>query len=134
MTDSPLGLPPPRPIPLKDRAALIFVERAELDFDNGCFVAIDENAIRTVIPVGGVACLLLEPGTRVSHRVVAVAAQAGTLLVWVGEAAVRVYSAGRADSERADKLLWQAQSALNEAAQLWVVRKKYEIRFAEPAP
>jgi CRISPR-associated protein Cas1 len=51
----PPGLPPPRPIPLKDRAALVFVERAQLDVEDGCFVAIDAEGVRTVIPVGGIA-------------------------------------------------------------------------------
>ena len=134
MSDTTPGLPPARPIPLKDRASLVFVERAQLDVDDGCFVAIDEGGIRSVIPVGGIACLLLDPGTRVSHRAAALAAQAGTLLVWVGEGAVRLYSAGRPGGERADKLLWQAQIALDEAARLRVVRKMYEIRFGEPAP
>lgn len=134
MSETIPGLPPARPIPLKDRAALVFVERAQLDVDDGCFVAIDEGGIRSVIPVGGIACLLLEPGTRVSHRAAALAAQAGTLLVWVGEGAVRLYSAGRPGGERADKLLWQAQIALDESARLRVVRKMYEIRFGEAAP
>ncbi|WP_211356341.1 type I-E CRISPR-associated endonuclease Cas1e [Oceanicella actignis] len=128
------GLPPPRPIPLKERASLVFVERAQLDVEDGCFVAVDEGGVRTVIPVGGIACLLLEPGTRVSHRAAALAAQAGTLLTWVGEGAVRLYSAGRPGGERADKLLWQAQIALDDSARLRVVRKMYEIRFGEPAP
>ena len=128
------GLPPPRPIPLKERAALVFVERAQLDVDDGAFVAIDAEGIRTHIPVGGVACLLLEPGIRVSHAAVALAARAGTLLVWVGEGAVRLYSAGRPGGARADRLLWQAQIALDEAARLRVVRKMYELRFGEPAP
>ncbi|MGV6819046.1 MAG: type I-E CRISPR-associated endonuclease Cas1e [Parvularcula sp.] len=133
MGDTP-GLPPPRPIPLKDRAALLFVERARLDVDDGAFVAIDAEGVRTVIPVGGVACLLLEPGTRVSHKAVSLASRAGTLLVWVGEGAVRLYSAGRPGGGRADKLLWQAKIALDEAARLRVVRKMYEIRFKEPPP
>jgi CRISPR-associated protein Cas1 len=133
MTETP-GLPPPRPIPLKDRAALVFVEHAQLDVEDGCFVAIDATGVRTVIPVGGIACLMLEPGTRVSHRAAALAAQAGTLLTWVGEGAVRLYSAGRPGGERADRLLWQAQIALDEAARLRVVRRMYEIRFGEPAP
>lgn len=133
MADMP-GLPPPRPIPLKERASLVFVERAQLDVEDGCFVAIDDGGIRSVIPVGGIACLMLEPGTRVSHRAAALAAQAGTLLTWVGEGAVRLYSAGRPGGERADKLLWQAQIALDDAARLRVVRKMYEIRFGEPAP
>jgi CRISPR-associated protein Cas1 len=128
------GLPPPRPIPLKERASLVFVERAQLDVDDGAFVAIDADGIRTHIPVGGVACLLLEPGIRVSHAAVALAARAGTLLVWVGEGGVRLYSAGRPGGARADKLLWQAKIALDDAARLRVVRKMYELRFGEAAP
>jgi CRISPR-associated protein Cas1 len=134
MTERLPGLPPPRPIPLKERAALVFVERAQIDVDDGCFVAIDEGGIRTHIPVGGLACLLLEPGTRVSHAAVALAARTGTLLTWVGEGAVRLYSAGRPGGERADRLLWQAQIALDESARLRVVRRMYEIRFGEPPP
>ncbi len=132
-TDAP-GLPPPQPIPLRERAAMIFVEYAQLDVEDGCFVAIDAGGVRTVIPVGGVACLMLEPGTRVSHRAAALAAQAGTLLTWVGEGAVRLYSAGRPGGARADRLLWQARIALDDAARLRVVRKMYEIRFGEAAP
>lgn len=131
--DAP-GLPPPRPIPLRDRAALVFIEYAQLDVDDGCFVAIDAGGVRTVIPVGGLVCLMLEPGTRVSHRAAALAAQAGTLLVWVGEGGVRLYSAGRPGGERADRLLWQARIALDDAARLRVVRRMYEIRFGEAAP
>jgi len=130
----PAGLPPPRPIPLKDRAALVFVERAQLDVEDGAFVAIDASGIRTVIPVGGIACLLLEPGTRISHAAAVLAARAGTLLVWVGEGAVRLYSAGRPGGARADRLLWQARIALDDAARLRVVRRMYDIRFGEPAP
>jgi len=132
-SDTP-GLPPPRPIPLKDRAALVFIERAQLDVDDGAFVAIDAEGVRTHIPVGGVACLLLEPGVRASHAAVALASRAGTLLVWVGEGAVRLYSAGRPGGARADKLLWQAQIALDDSARLRVVRRMYELRFGEAAP
>jgi len=119
---------------LKDRASLVFVERAQLDVIDGAFVAIDVEGVRTHIPVGGVACLLLEPGIRVSHAAIVLAARAGTLLVWVGEGAVRLYSAGRPGGARADKLLWQAQIALDESARLRVVRKMYAMRFGEPAP
>lgn len=128
------GLPPPRPIPLKERAALVFVARAQIDVEDGAFVAIDAEGVRVVIPVGGLACLLLEPGTRVSHAAAALAARAGTLLVWVGEGAVRLYSAGRPGGARADKLLWQARIALDDAARLRVVRRMYALRFGEAAP
>ena len=128
------GLPPPKPIPLKERAALVFIERAQLDVVDGAFVAIAADGVRTHIPIGGVACLMLEPGARISHAAIALAARAGTLVTWVGEAGVRFYSAGQPGGARSDRLLWQAQLALDPAARLRVVRKMYALRFGEDPP
>jgi len=95
---------------------------------------VDEGGVRTHIPVGGLVCLMLEPGTRVSHAAVALAARAGTLLIWVGEAGVRLYAAGQPGGARADRLLLQARLALDDEARLRVVRKMYALRFGEDAP
>ena len=128
------GAKPPKPIPLKERAALIFVERTRLDVKDGAFVAIDAGGKRTHIPIGGVACLMLEPGARISHAAVSLAARTGTLVIWVGEAGVRLYAAGQPGGARSDKLLWQASLALDPGARLRVVREMYRIRFDEKAP
>ncbi len=128
------GLPPPKPIPLKDRSSMIFIEKGRLDVLDGAFVVVDERGVRTQIPVGGLVCLMLEPGTRISHAAVALAARAGTLLVWVGEAGVRLYAAGQPGGARSDRLLWQARLALDEAARLNVVRRMFSVRFEEAAP
>ncbi|PWE32212.1 subtype I-E CRISPR-associated endonuclease Cas1 [Maritimibacter sp. 55A14] len=128
------GLPPPRPIPMKDRAQLVFVERARLDVADGAFVAVNADGTRTQIPVGGLAGLMLEPGARISHAAISLAARVGTLITWVGEGGVRLYSAGQPGGARSDKLLWQASIALDDAARLRVVRKMYELRFDEDAP
>lgn len=133
MADLP-GLRPPRPIPIKDRSSLVFIERGRIDVLDGAFVVVDDNGIRTHIPVGGFVCLMLEPGTRVSHAAIVLAARAGTLLVWVGEAGVRLYASGQPGGARADRLLWQASLALDEAARLKVVRRMFELRFGEAAP
>ena len=128
------GVAPPRPIPIKDRASILFIEKGRLDVLDGAFVVVDKNGARTQIPVGGLACLMLEPGARVSHAAVALAARVGCLLVWVGEAGVRLYSAGQPGGARADRLLHQARLALDPDARLKVVRKMYDMRFGEPAP
>ena len=112
----------------------MFIERAQLDVKDGAFVAIDAEGTRTHIPVGGVACLMLEPGARISHSAVALAARAGTLVTWVGEAGVRLYAAGQPGGARSDKLLWQASLALDPVARLRVVREMYRVRFGEAAP
>ena len=128
------GLAPPRPIPIKDRASILSIEKGRLDVLDGSFVVVDRQGVRTHIPVGGLACLMLEPGARVSHSAVALAARVGCLLVWVGEAGVRLYSAGQPGGARADRLLHQARLALDPDARLRVVRKMYDMRFGEPAP
>ncbi len=113
---------------------MVFIERAQIDVRDGAFVAIDAEGARIHIPVGGIACLMLEPGARISHAAVALAAQAGTLVTWVGEGGVRLYSAGQPGGARADRLLWQAKLALDPGARLRIVRKMYAVRFGETPP
>jgi CRISPR-associated protein Cas1 len=127
-------LPDLGPIPIKERNSILFVERCHVDVRDSAFVMIDKEGVRTHIPVGGTACLLLEPGVRLSHRAAALAAKVGTLLVWVGEGGVRLYSAGQPGGARSDKLLYQAKLALDEQLRLKVVRKMYELRFGEAPP
>lgn len=128
------GLAPPRPIPMKERSSLIFVEHGRIDVVDGAFVVVDAEGTRTVVPVGAFACIMLEPGTRVSHAAVALAARAGTLLVWVGEGGVRLYASGQPGGARADRLLHQARLALDEKARLAIVRKMFALRFGEEPP
>lgn len=127
-------LPPLKPIPIKERLSVLYIEYGQLDVLDGAFVVVDKNGVRTHIPVGGVVCLMLEPGTRVSHAACALAARAGTLLVWIGEAGVRLYSAGQPGGARADRLLYQAKLALDDELRLKVVRKMYALRFGEEPP
>ena len=126
---------PLKPIPIKDRVSMVFVSMGRIDVKDGAFVVVDEvKGERKHIPVGSVVCIMLEPGTRVSHAAVKLAAVTGTLLIWVGESGVRLYSAGQPGGARSDKLLYQAKLALDEELRLKVVRKMFEFRFGEPAP
>lgn len=127
-------LPPLKPIPIKDRISVLYVEKGNLDVLDGAFVVVDKTGVRTHLPVGGVACLMLEPGTRVLHAAVTLAARAGCLLVWIGEAGVRLYASGQPGGARADRLLYQAKLALDDEARLKIVRKMYEMRFKEKPP
>lgn len=127
-------LPPLKPIPIKERLSVLYIEKGHLDVLDGAFVVVDKTGVRTHIPVGGIVCLMLEPGTRVSHAACALAARVGTLLVWIGEAGVRLYSAGQPGGARADRLLYQAKLALDPDLRLKVVRKMYAMRFGEEPP
>lgn len=133
MADSSPYLPL-KPIPMKNRVSMIFLQYGQVDVKDGAFVLIDKTGVRTHIPVGSIACIMLEPGTRISHAAVRLAAQVGTLLVWVGEAGVRLYASGQPGGARSDRLLYQAKLALEDDLRLKVVRKMYELRFGESAP
>jgi len=127
-------LPPLKPIAMKERVSMVFLQKGQIDVKDGAFVEIDKEGVRTHIPVGSIACIMLEPGTRISHHAVALAARSGTLLVWVGEAGVRLYASGQPGGARSDRLLYQAKLALDDTLRLKVVRKMYEIRFGEKPP
>ncbi len=125
---------PLRPIAVRDRASILFLEYGQVDVIDGAFVLVDQQGVRVQIPVGGLACLMLEPGIRITHAAVALAARVGCLLVWVGEGAVRLYSAGQPGGARADRLLYQARCALDDTARLNVVREMFRVRFGEAPP
>lgn len=126
---------PLKPIPIKDRQSMIFVGKANLDVKDNVLVSVDkENNERIQIPLGNIACVMLEPGARVSHAAVKLAAEVGTLLTWVGDGGVRFYASGQPGGARADKLLYQAKLALDPELRLAVVRDMFKRRFGEEAP
>lgn len=125
---------PLKPFPIKSRSSVLFIEKGKIDVIDGAFVIVESTGQRTQIPVGTLACIMLEPGTRISHAAVKLAATVGTLIIWVGEAGVRLYASGQPGGARSDRLLYQAKLALDENLRLKVVRKMYELRFGEKAP
>lgn len=124
-----------KPIPIKERRSMIFIRYGQVEVKDGAFVVVDEvNGERKHIPVGSCTAILLEPGTRISHEAVKLAATTGTLLIWVGESAVRLYAVGQPGGARSDRLLYQAKLALDDTLRLKVVRKMFELRFNEAPP
>lgn len=130
MTDAP----PLKPIPIKDRYSTVYVEHGQIDVIDNAFVRVDEEGVRTHIPIGSLTAVMLGPGIRISHRAVALAARVGCLLLWVGEEGVRLYASGQPGGARSDRLLYQAQLALDPDLRLKVVHKMFEVRFGEAAP
>jgi len=122
------------PITIKERSTMIWLQYGAIDVQDGAFVLIDSEGVRTQIPIGGLACLFLEPGTRITHAAVALAAEVGCLLIWVGEVGVRLYSAGQPGGARSTRLLYQAKLALDDDLRLKVIRAMYRYMFKENPP
>ena len=45
-------LPSPKPITMKERVSMVFIQKGQIDVKDGTFVVIDETGIRTHIPEG----------------------------------------------------------------------------------
>lgn len=124
----------PPVMPLRSRIAVFAVERGRVDVDGAALVVTDVNGIRAQLPVGASAVLQLEPGTTITHAAVKLCAENRTLIVWTGEAGVRLYSAGQEGAAHAYRLLRQARLALDPKSRLAVAREMYRLRFHEEAP
>lgn len=124
----------PARIPQKDRISIVHIGKGNVDVKDGAFVVIDKNGVREQIPIGGVSCVMLEPGSRISHAAMKMCADVQCLVLWAGDGGTRIYSAGLPGGARSDRILYQAKLALDETARLNVVRKMYELRFGEPPP
>lgn len=121
-------------MPLRNRIAVFSVERGCVEVDGAALVVTDVRGVRAQLPVGASAVLMLEPGTTITHAAVKLCAENRTLIIWTGEAGVRLYSAGQEGAAHSYRLLRQARLALDPKSRLAVAREMYRRRFAEEPP
>lgn len=121
-------------MPLKSRLSLFAVEYGAVDVDGSALVLTDREGVRAQLPVGATAVLMLEPGTTITHAAVKLCAESRTLIIWTGEAGVRVYSAAQEGGAHTYRLLRQARLSLDPKMRLAVAREMYRVRFGESAP
>ncbi|KPI15680.1 CRISPR-associated protein Cas1 [Actinobacteria bacterium OK074] len=113
---------------LEDRVSSLYVERCHIDRDDNAVVLV--NKARTVrVPAAFLAVMLVGPGTRITHAAVALLADSGTAVCWVGERGVRMYAAGLGPSRGSQLLLRQAWLVTRPRERLDVARRMYGLRF-----
>ena len=113
---------------LKDSISYIYFEHAIIEREDNALVAIDRTG-RTSIPVAATTCLMLGPGTTITHPAVCVASENGCMIIWCGERATRFYAAGGGETRSSHNLLLQAEKCTNEEEHLQVARRMYLLRF-----
>jgi CRISPR-associated protein Cas1 len=121
-------------MPLRNRVAVFSVGRGMVEVDGAALVVTDIRGVRAQLPVGASAVLMLEPGTSITHAAVKLCAENRTLIIWTGEAGVRLYSSGQEGAAHSYRLLRQARLALNPRSRLAVAREMYRRRFFEEPP
>lgn len=134
-----LGLETAR-IPHADRHGLIWLERGNLSVRHGTLhfkTAGSRNLERGAydIPFQTVSCVLLAPGTTVSHDALRILARHGTGLLAVGESGVRLYASMPFGPDASALARSQVRLWADEAGgRLYVARRMYGMRLGEVLP
>lgn len=119
--------------PLKTRSPFLYLERGSLRTQGKSLVFESSDEV-VDLPEGKFCCLLLGPGSSVTHEGVKVAAKQGILLQWVGEEGSAIYSAGEPLAGDDARLRAQAFAANDSRARAKVVRWMFNQRFgSKPA-
>lgn len=113
---------------LRDSISYIYLEHAKIEQDDLSIVAIRKDG-RIPIPVAATTCLLLGPGTSVTHAAIRTMEENGCMVIWCGEKATRFYASGMGETRSSKNLLLQAQCCVDPDKHMQVVRKMYALRF-----
>lgn len=115
---------------VEDRVTFLHLERCTVSRDSNAITATDQNG--TVhVPAAALNCLLLGPGTRVTHHAMMLLAGCGVSIVWVGEHGVRYYAHGSPLAQSTRLLEAQAAAVSNTRTRLRVARNMYAMRFPD---
>ena len=113
---------------LKDSISYLYFEYAVIEQDDLSIAAICRDG-KTPIPVAATTCLLLGPGTSITHAAIKTIAEAGCQVVWCGEFASRFYASGLGETHSAKNLLLQAEYCMDPEKHLLVAKRMYSLRF-----
>lgn len=113
---------------LRDSISWIYLEHSIIEQDALSIVAISKDG-RIPIPVAATTCLLLGPGTSITHGAMRTITENGCMVIWCGERATRFYGAGMGETRSSKNLLLQAQCCTDPDKHMQVVRRMYTLRF-----
>ena len=134
-----LGLETAR-VPQADRHGLIWLERGRVAVEDGnlVFSTAGNDKLKAgayEIPFQQVSCLLLGPGTVISHDALRLLARQQTGVLAVGSKGIRLYASSMPSGpDRSALARQQARLWSSKKTRIDIVRKMYAYRFDESLP
>ncbi len=113
-----------------ERISWLYLEHGIIDQHHKSVACHNKNGIIPV-PIATLAVLMLGPGTSITHAAVKVLSEHNCLLIWCGEENVRYYASGMGGTRGSSYLLYQAWLVSDPLRHEEVVRRMYQLRFAE---
>jgi CRISPR-associated protein Cas1 len=116
---------------IKDRYPFIYLERGRLEIDDSSVKWIDCDGQVMRLPIATITCLLLGPGTSITHEAVKVLAASNCTVCWVGEDSFLFYALGESPTADTRNMRRQVQLACNKEKALIVAKRMFSQRFPE---
>ncbi len=116
---------------VKEKYPFIYLERGRLEIDDSSIKWIDSECNVVRLPVAMLNCILLGPGTTVTHEAVKVMGAANCGICWVGEDSLMFYASGQTPTCDTRNMRNQMMLAANPAKSLDVARRLFAYRFPD---
>lgn len=116
---------------VKDKYPFIYLERGRLEIDDSSVKWIDSEGSVIRLPIATLNCLLLGPGTTITHEAVKVMAAANCNVCWVGEDSLLFYAFGQTPTADTRNFRKQMLLASDAKKSLEVARRMFARRFPD---
>lgn len=114
---------------IKDKYPFLYLERGRLEIDDSSIKWVDATGNVVPLPVATLNCLLLGPGTSITHEAVKIAAAANCSICWVGEDSLLFYAAGFVPTADTRNLRQQMELATDGEKSIKVAQRFFNRRF-----
>ncbi len=115
---------------VSNRICMIYIDQAEIKQKDFSVIAVSKD-IEFDLPIANLNCLMLGPGTSITHRAVEQITQYGCSIVWCGENINLYYALGQPLTYSSKNIITQMSAHESKVDKLNVIRKMYEIRYTD---
>ena len=116
---------------IKDKYPFIYLERGRLEVDDSSVKWLDSDGHVVRLPIATINCVLLGPGTSITHEAVRVIAASNCGLCWVGEDSLLFYASGQSPTADTRNFRTQIMLSADPQKSLEVARRFFGKRFSE---
>ena len=111
-----------------ERISLLYIEKAKIE-QSEYGVQIRQGNKISEIPITTISCLILGPGTTITHRAVSNIAQAGCSICWMGMNQAVFYAYGTPTTNKSKNILKQMHYHESKVLHTEVIHKMYNWRY-----
>jgi CRISP-associated protein Cas1 len=114
---------------VRDKYPFIYLERGRLEIDDSSVKWIDCSGDVIRLPIATLNCVLLGPGTSITHEAVKVMAAANCSICWVGEDGLLFYASGITPTNTTHNFKRQMLLASDKKKSVEIARAFFAKRF-----